>query len=126
MMLLSTSVCAVVSTTNKHSGTIEAPSEAREPSSTGVPRGDLGRGPNIGVREHSPREKILNFSSVHFEAFLPQQLRQIICTFSTLFTIMKTTMTNFGGYKKMFRPRLTKCCWGCVPGGVDAPEFVDY
>jgi len=23
-------------------------------------------------------------------------------------------MTNFGGYK-IFRPRVTKYCWGCVP-----------
>ena len=30
-------------------------------------------------------------------------------------------MTNFGGYK-IFRPRLTKYCRGCVPGVVDAPD----
>jgi len=53
-------------------------------------------------------------------AFLRQRLRQIICTVSTLLTIMKTTMTNFEGYK-IFRPRLTKYCRGCVPGGVDVP-----
>ena len=32
-------------------------------------------------------------------------------------------MTNFGGYK-IFHPRLTTYCQGCVlgvPGGVDAP-----
>ena len=57
--------------------------------------------------------------SVHFYAFLRQPLRQIIGTVSKLFTITKTTMTNFGGYK-IFRPRLTKYCRGCVPGGVDA------
>jgi len=46
---------------------------------------------------------------------LRQPLRQIICTVSTLFTIMITTMINFGGYK-IFRSRLTKYCRGCVPG----------
>jgi len=34
---------------------------------------------------------------VHFDAFLRQPLRQIICTVNTLFTTMKTTMMNFGG-----------------------------
>ena len=29
-------------------------------------------------------------------------------------------MKNFGGCK-IFRPRLTKYCRGCVPSGVDAP-----
>ena len=46
-------------------------------------------------------------------------------SYSTLFTIMKTTMTNFGGYK-IFRPRLTKCCRRCVPGGFHAPNCVSY
>ena len=31
-------------------------------------------------------------------------------------------MSNFGGYK-IFRPRLTRYCRGCVPGGIDAPAF---
>ena len=37
-------------------------------------------------------------------------------------------MANFGGYK-IFRPRLTKYCRGCVPGvpgGVDAPAHPAY
>jgi len=58
---------------------------------------------------------------VHFDVFLRQPLRQIIYTVSTLFTVMKTIMTNF-------RPRLTKYCRGCIPGvpsGVDALVIAD-
>ena len=50
-----------------------------------------------------------------FWYILRQPLRQIICTVSTLFTIMITTMTNFGGGYKIFRPRLTKYRRGCLP-----------
>ena len=28
-------------------------------------------------------------------------------------------MTNFGGGIEIFRPRLTKYCWGCVPAEAD-------
>ena len=61
-----------------------------------------------------------NMQICAFLCILRQPLRQIICTVSMLFTIRKTTMTNFGGCK-IFRFRLTKYCRGCVPGGVDAP-----
>ena len=70
---------------------------------------DLGRGtvapPQHGDWRHRSG-KILNCNSkiCALLCILGQPLRQIICTASTLFTMMKTTMTNFGGYK-IFRPR---------------------
>ena len=59
----------------------------------------FGRGavslPQNGGLGYNPR-KILNYKSVHVDAFLRQPLRQIISTISALYTIMKTTHKLWG------------------------------
>ena len=128
-----------------------APSEAR---GAGVPRGlGLRRGavaiPNMGVRGHSPRKfLLLTCKPVHFcvnyyaklYAQLTRYFNQCIVLDSTLQLewiqptswpiAMRKYFCNAAGYKRNFgaykilRTQLSKYCLGCVPGGVDAPDYI--